>query len=270
MKRISAANKSTAIGLLGGLFVLALAALFSHQHLAGLFNLGGLLIVVGGTLAATVVSRSVRDLLRVAKSLKTLMDDGESTVDPEMAQLLEVAYWHRLGQVRAAEQAVEQVRSPFLRTGARLVIDREPVEDIVKVMQWRIAGMRTKEQGDAQILRTMATFAPAFGMLGTLFGLIQILGNLGQVDLGQIGAAMSFALTTTLYGLVLANMVFKPLAIKMERRLQHRIMMMNVMLEGVVLLYQRRHPAIIKETLTACMRQQQESTQPQSALLRAA
>ena len=270
MKRISATNKSTLIGLVGGLSVLGIAAVFSHQHLGGLINLGGLVMVFGGTLAATVVSRPMRDVARVWRSLRTLMDDEEPEVDTEMAQLLEVAYWHRLGQVRAAEQAVDQVRSPFLRTGARLVIDREPVDDIVKVMQWRIAGVRAKEQGDAQILRTMAAFAPAFGMLGTLFGLIQILGNLGQVDLGQIGAAMSFALTTTLYGLVLANMVFKPLAIKMERRLQQRVMMMNVMLEGVVLLFQRRHPAIIKETLTAYLRQQQEAHPQAGPMLKAA
>lgn len=270
MTPISISGKSTLIGLLGGLLVFILTALCSHVQPSGLFNIGGLIMVLGGTLTATVVSRPLSEVVRVGKAVRTLLGDEKTDIETEMAQLLEIAYWHRLGQIRAAEQAIEQVSSPFLRTGAQLVIDREPPEDIVKIMQWKIAGIRASEQGDAQILRTMAAFAPAFGMLGTLFGLIQVLGNLGDVGLGQIGAAMSFALTTTLYGLVAANMVFKPLAIKMERRLQQRMMMMNVIIEGVVMLYQRRHPAIIKETLTACMRQQREAGQAPGALLNAA
>lgn len=266
MKRIAATRKSTLIGLLGSILVLAVAALVSHQHLDRLFNLTGFVMVFGGTLAATLVSRPIGDVLRVAKSLRKLIRDEEVGTDTEVTQLLKVAYWHRLGNVRAAEQAVEEVHSPFLQAGARLVIDREPVEDIVKVMEWRIAGLRAKEQGDAQILRTMAMFAPAFGMLGTLFGLIQILGNLGHVDMGQIGAAMSFALTTTLYGLILANMVFKPLALKMEQRLQQRTLTMNMILEGIVMLYQRRHPELIRETLTAYTLQQQSGQQAPASL----
>lgn len=237
------------IGLIGGGCVLAVTAVTSHQHLAALFNLPGLVMVLGGTLAATVISRPLGDVARVFKSLRTLLHDEKLDVDTEVNQLLDVAHWYRAGRIDAADQAVERVTNPLLRDGARLVIDRQPLDDVVKVMQWRVAAERDRDQGDAHILRTMGTFAPAFGMLGTLFGLIQMLGNLGQADLPQIGATMGFALITTLYGLVFANLMFKPLAIKMERRLQARLMLMNVILEGVVLLHQRRHPTMIKEAL---------------------
>jgi chemotaxis protein MotA len=99
---------------------------------------------------------------------------------------------------------------------------------------------------------------------------MQMLHGLGQDNLSQIGAAMSFALTTTLYGLVLANVIFKPLAMKMERRIQRRIMSMNFILEGIVLLHQRRHPMVIKESLEMYMGQLQGNLQAPVSLAKAA
>jgi chemotaxis protein MotA len=182
-------------------------------------------------------------------------------VETEINDLLTIAHWYRLGNIYAAERAIEQVHNPLLRSGAQLVIDQEPIHDIIKMLQWRIASVRAKEQGDASILRTMSVFAPAFGMLGTLFGLMQMLSHLGSAGLPEIGAAMSFALITTLYGLVLANMIFKPLAMKMDRRAQQEITSMNFILEGIMLLHQRRHPTIIKEALTMYMLQLQSNNQ---------
>ena len=252
MKYFTETRKSTLIGLLGGIVVLVASALIGHQDMLALFNLPGLIMVLGGTLMATFVSRPVRDVIGTFKALRKLMHDDNIDVEAEVNHLLNIAHWYRIGNIYAAEQAIAQVDNELLRTGAQLVIDQEPIHDIVKTLQWRIAGVRAKEQGDANILRTMASFAPAFGMLGTLFGLMQMLNNLGDAGLSSIGASMSFALITTLYGLVLANMLFKPLAMKMERRAQQHIMGMNFVLEGIMLLHQRRHPMIIKEAL-ACI-----------------
>ena len=270
MERITGTRKSTLIGLVGCMVVLAVTALASHQNILNLINLPGLVMVLGGTLTATLVSRPVKDVLRVAKSIRTLVHDDEFNINAEMTHLLTIAYWYRAGNLPAAEQALEQVANPLLRTGAQLVIDREPIQDVIKVLQWRIAGVQSRELGDAQILRTMATFAPVFGMLGTLFGLIQLLGTLGHVELAQIGTSMSFALITTLYGLILANMIFKPLAMKMEQRMRHKLTVMNVIVEGVVLLHQRRHPFLIKEALATYMLQHQGGASMPDSLAKAA
>lgn len=270
MKWITETRKSTLIGLIGGVCVLTTTALFSHDHPAGLLNLPGLIMVAGGTLAATLVSHPLRVVARVLLSLRSLMHDEDVTMDREVDDLLTIAHWYRSGNISAAERTIEQVSNPLLRTGAQLVIDREPLQDIVKVLQWHISHMRAREQGDAQILRTMAAFAPAFGMLGTLFGLMHMLGNLGGSGLTEIGAAMSFALSTTLYGLIAANMFCKPLAMKMERRAQRRITAMNLILEGIVLLHERRHPVIIRDSLTAYLHQHNGTAQPAASLAKAA
>jgi len=270
MKRLMNTRLSTLIGLLGGGAVLTLSALLAHQGLMAMLNLPGLLMVVGGTIMATLVSRPLREVSGAFKGLRRLMRDQTLNVENEIHQLLHIAQWYRLGNLYAAEQAVAQVENPLLRTGAQLVLDQEPIHDIVKTLQWRIAGVRAKEQGDAAILRTMATFAPAFGMLGTLFGLMQMLNTLGNAGLASIGASMSFALITTLYGLVLANMVFKPLAMKMERHVQQQIMAMNFILEGIMLLHQRRHPMIIREALEMYLVQMETNGSAPGALARAA
>ena len=270
MKRFVDTRKSTLLGLLGGVSVLAATAYIAHQGFIALFNLPGLILVLGGTLAATLVSRPLHDVIRAIKSLPKLMHDERVSIDSEIPHLLDIAYWYRAGNIEAAEQAIARVDNPLLRIGAQLVIDQEPINDIVKVLQWRIAGIRDQEQSEAHILRIMGTFAPAFGMLGTLFGLVQMLNGLGQASLAQVGVTMSFALITTLYGLVLANVIFKPLAMKMERRIQHRILSMNFILEGVVLLHQRRHPMVIKETLEIYLSQLQGKPQTPISLARAA
>jgi chemotaxis protein MotA len=109
-------------------------------------------------------------------------------------------------------------------------------------------------------MRTMAVFAPAFGMLGTLFGLIHMLYGLGSSGIAEIGAAMGFAMITTLYGIVAANLFLKPLAMKLERRHQQEYSVNHMLCEALLLVQERRHPSLILDAL--------ESFGPQSRDMR--
>jgi chemotaxis protein MotA len=270
--RLDTARRSTVIGLAaGGLIVLVMLLLAPSQ--VGLFlNVPGLMIVVGGTFAATLVSRPFADVVRVLRSLPDLARDEPLSVDQEIGQIQRVAEYYRHGYVRAAEEELQSVGNPFLRAGMQLVIDRGPVQDLVKVLQWRIAGLRSREQADAQIVRTMATLTPAFGMVGTLFGLVHMLSGLGGSGLSEIGASMAFAMSSTLYGILLANLLLKPLAIKMERRTQQRLVLLQMLQEGILMLYEKRHPTLIREALEAYLAHQQDAAHDSArpALARAA
>jgi len=257
--RLDTARRSTVIGLAAGGLIVVVMLLLAPSQIGLFLNVPGLLIVVGGTLAATIVSRPVADVVRVLRRLPDLTSDEPLSVGEEITQLQRVAEYYRHGYVRAAEQELENVRNPFLRAGMQLVIDRGPVQDLVKVLQWRIAGVRARELADAQIVRTMATLTPAFGMVGTLFGLVHMLSGLGSSGLTEIGASMAFAMSSTLYGILLANLLLKPLAIKMERRTQQRVMVLQMMQEGIVMLYEKRHPTLIREALEAYLAHQQEA-----------
>lgn len=251
------ARQSTVLGLLGGAAMLAVMIGAVPEHIRDFIDIPGLIVVIGGTLTATLICRPVADVKRVLRRIPYLLQDAPPSALPDMNHLLNIAEHYRHGNLRAAEDELAHIGHPFLHSGVQLVLDRSPLPDLIKVLQWRIEAVRQAEANDAHILRTMAAFAPAFGMLGTLFGLVHMLHELGGSNLSGIGAAMGFALMTTLYGIVLANMFLKPLAMKMERRAQQMLAEMSVLQEGVLMLYERQHPMLIKETIAAFLTQHQ-------------
>ncbi|MDV7390318.1 MotA/TolQ/ExbB proton channel family protein, partial [Arthrospira platensis SPKY1] len=111
-----------------------------------------------------------------------LFKQADNTLRPlnEYQPFLQVAESHRRGDVRNAEKAAALIKDPFLRNGARLALDPHNGEELARMLQWRIRQQKELDNQDIRILRTMATFSPAFGMLGTLLGLVTLLGNLGQ------------------------------------------------------------------------------------------
>lgn len=248
---MTAIRQSTVIGLTGGMLLMVGMMVMSPEHIGIFFNLPGLLIVVGGTLAATIVSRPIRDVQSIVRIIPELLHDETAPSGVEVNQLLRFAEGFRMGNLRIAERELSAIEDPFLHAGLRMVIDGCQPQDLGKALQWRMSGLRAREQGQAHILRTMAVFAPAFGMLGTLFGLMQMLSALGDSGLGEIGSSMAFAMITTLYGLVASNLFFKPLAIKLERRTHQRLLRMSMLMEGIQLVYEKRHPTLIKDALEA-------------------
>lgn len=212
------------------------------------YNAEGLAIVLGGV--ACVALLSFRgDELRDAATAVAAVFRGTPGIEADVAELVEVARLLYGKQVQAADERVRTVRSPFLRLGLQLVVDSASLDDVMHVMGWRIQKLVELEQGQARVFRVLAAFAPAFGLLGTLAGMVGMLKRLGSGDIGLIGESMAVAMLATLYGLVLANLVFKPLAIKLEQRTNHRVALLNVLLEGVVLAQLGRSPAMIEETL---------------------
>ncbi|MCO6411211.1 MAG: MotA/TolQ/ExbB proton channel family protein [Thiogranum sp.] len=242
-------NQNTIVGLLAGFVLVVGIIAMASDHIGAFFNLPGLIVVIGGTLAATYISRPVADVQRLLRNLPALFRDPPDSFDDDAAQLLQFATRYRHGNLRAAERELAGISNPFLHAGLRRVTDRGALEDLTKSLQYQISAVRTRDQGEVQILYAMSTFAPAFGMLGTLFGLVHMLSGLGSSGLDEIGGTMAFAMITTVYGIIASNLLFKPLAIKLERRSARRIVQMTALMEGIVQIHGKRHPMLIKETL---------------------
>ena len=246
-------NPSTLIGMLAGIAMLAIVLVFAAEDPAAFINLPGLAIVLGGTFAATFISYPLREVLRVFGLFKTVLRNERLYTQRDMEELIQISRLWMQGDVRAVEQALKRVKNPFLRTGVQLVIDLTPEEDILDLLHWRISRLRAREHAEAQIFRVMASFAPAFGMIGTLVGLINLMFVLEVGDLDVIGHHMAVALMTTFYGILLANLVLKPVAVKLERRTDQRIVLMNMILQGISMMCEKRSPALMRETLKSFM-----------------
>ena len=248
-------NPSTVIGMLGGIALLVVSVVVTAKDAFVFVNGPGLLIVLGGTLAATLMSFPLKVVFRVFGVFVIVLRNERLYEKADIDEIVGIAQLLYQNKVLQAEDVIANLRNPFLRTGVQLVVDGVPAEDILNLLQWRITRLKAKEHAEAQVYRVMGSYAPAFGMVGTLLGLVNMLYNLGGEDFARIGLNMAVALITTFYGIVLANLVFKPIAVKLERRTEQRVALLSMVMEGVVLLSEKRTPSFIRETLLSFMAQ---------------
>ncbi len=248
-------NPSSLIGIVASFVLLGIVIFFAAEDPRLYVDWPSLGIVLGGTLAATFLSYPLKEVLRVFGLIATVLRNERTYVKNDIEELVRISRLWINDDLRAVEKALENVTNPFLRTGVQLVIDQTPEEDILDLLQWRILRLRAREAAEAQLFRLMASFAPAFGMIGTLVGLINLMGVLGQGDLHVIGRQLAVALMTTFYGILLANLLFKPVAVKLERRTEQRVVLMNMVMQGVSMMCERRSPALMRETLKSFVAQ---------------
>ncbi|WP_035707154.1 motility protein A [Niveispirillum irakense] len=212
------------------------------------YNQEGLIIVVGGVICVALLAFSWAEITAALSAVASIFRHNNG-VEADVAHLVEVSKLLYARQVQAADEKARKVSSPFLRLGLQMVVDGATLDDLMNVMNWRIQKLVELEQGQSRFFRVLASFAPAFGLLGTLAGMVGMLKQLGAGDIGLIGSSMAVAMLATLYGLILANLMFKPLAIKLEQRTTERVANLNLLLEGIVLAHLGRSPSVIQDTL---------------------
>ena len=244
-------NPSTVIGAAVGLLTLIIVVALSATNPGMYFNLPGLAIVLGGTCAALFIAYPLSEVVRVFKLVRTVFRNDQHDQQRDIDELVNMAQLWMNTDVHKVEQELKKVSNPFLRTGVQLIIDNTPEDQIIELLQWRVARLRAREQAEAQMFRVMATFAPAFGMLGTLVGLINLMAILGDGSMQTIGQQLAIGLMTTFYGILLANLVCKPIAVKLERRTARRVESMNMVLQGIAMMCEKRGPAVVRETLNS-------------------
>lgn len=225
----------------------------SHPWLKAFIDLPGLILVTGGTIVATAIYRPFREMRALIRRAPQYLRPYISGIDEELHHILRVADLLRLSNVRNAEQENGYVENAFVRNGLQLAIDRMPAAEIDNILRWQIANVQKRFQEDAQVIRTMAGLAPAFGMLGTLIGLVGLLSNLGESGLAEIGTTMAFAITTTLYGILLASVLLKPFSMRIEQHGDIAVGNLLRLKEGILLVAMRQNPMIIRDTLLAVL-----------------
>ena len=242
---------STITGIIIGIAIIVLSVFFSAVQPDIFFNLPGLMIVIGGTIAATLVSFPTHELTKVFHVLGNVFRNHKYSVDDDIAEIAYAARLRQHGDMARIQDQLERIPNPFLKTAIELVVDNTPTEEILNILQWRIKRLREQERAEAHVFHVMSIYAPAFGMFGTLVGMVNMLFGINGPDMLNVSHNMAIALMTTVYGLILANLIFKPIAIKLERRTEKRAMIMRMIVEGTMLLAGNRSPVFIRETLNS-------------------
>lgn len=248
----------TLLGIVLG-FILVITAIFTGGTPLAFINLPSILIVVAGTIAITVVSFSLKDLLNIPKALLRMLaykPHDPRNVGVSMIQIAERA--RSEGLLAMGNVAKGLNGEPFLQKGLNLTVDGTKPDDIEKVLQQEINYTQTIQSKSVDLLRRAAEVAPAMGLIGTLIGLVQMLGNLS--DPSTIGPAMQVALLTTFYGAVLAHMILLPLASKAERNYQNESVMNSLYMVGVLSIGREENPRRLEVQLNAMLPQYQRIT----------
>ncbi len=238
---------ATLIGLIAGLAVVGLA-IATGSDMGVFLNLPGLLIVIGGAMAATLIkfplsSVSQAFVVAVKSAFLNKTEDPHKLVDA----FVEMARATRGKTLLALEDYTAP--NEFFGRGLRLCIDGYEPDLLRKVLKIEMdASIRHHEVGE-RIFRALGESAPAFGMIGTLVGLVQMLANMK--DPQSIGPAMAVALLTTLYGAMIANLICLPIADKLETRRDEEAESKSLMIEGVLGLQRSEHPQILADILNS-------------------
>lgn len=206
---------ATLVGIPGA-FLLIFTAIYLGGSPGAFLNLPSVFIVLGGTLGVTTACFSLQDMLNAGKIVAQTVfhrSRNPSSAAIHVLQLAQIARYRGALALQAHIDGTEGQRMLF--RGLTMVVDGTPGDEIERIMLQELQSTAQRHARSASVLRRAAEIAPAMGLIGTLVGLIQMLGNLE--DPSTIGPAMAVALLTTFYGAILANMVFTPLASKLER-----------------------------------------------------
>lgn len=230
----------TTLGLLLG-FALLAAAILLGGSAAAFIDARAILIVFAGTLAVTAVSFSVHDVVRTQKIVVKSMMRGPRDATAAAYQVLGLAEQTRREGVLALQDVIPSLQGlPFLARGLQLAADGLPVDQVEQIMRREMQATAARHSQGVAVLYRAADVAPAMGLIGTLVGLVQMLGSLE--DPATIGPSMAVALLTTFYGAVLANMVFTPLATKLEKKATEESSLNEVYMLGVTSIGRQENP----------------------------
>lgn len=241
---------TTLIGIISGL-VMLFYAISSTAGYQLFINIPGLLITVGGTFAATLINFPVSDVLRSLSIVRQVFLPKGSKMDAHDTISLIMSLTNTLRQDGpiALEDRLEEIDDPFIERGIQLIIDGEEPENIDYHFDTELLFLQERHKKGQRMFKAMGKYAPTFGMIGTLIGLIDMLNTLS--DPSQIGEPMAVALTTTFYGTLLANLLFLPIAGKLKERSSEEMNQKMLIAEGIMKIAEGKAGRSVKEELVS-------------------
>lgn len=239
---------ATAAGMVAA-WGLVLSAIVMGGNPVMFINIPSMLIVVGGTFAAAFIAFPLGDVLSVFATVKNAFVHKAVAPEALIEKLVEFATVARREGILALESQASDAGDEFLEKSVQLAIDGTAPELIKDILTTELAFLEDRHALGQSILTTMGAMAPAFGMIGTLIGLVAMLANLE--DPSTIGGSMAVALLTTLYGALLANVVFIPCAGKLKVRTGLELLAKEIIIEGILSIQSGDNPRVVEQKLKA-------------------
>ncbi|MBU8911723.1 MAG: MotA/TolQ/ExbB proton channel family protein [Desulfobacterales bacterium] len=233
------------IGLICCVALICIGFAFSG-HISLYFNLAALCIVIGGTLGATLISFKIESLKNLYQVLKR--SNRQSIKEPEeiVEILIDISVKSRVKGLLSLQEE-EETSILFLRRALGFLVDGYPNKEITEILNTEMAFFKIRREESERILRTIAEICPAFGLIGSIVGLIGMIA--GMADSAIIIKTIPIALTSTLYGVIFSNFFLLPFAANIRERTNRELLLQKMILSGILAVKSKMHPRILEVKL---------------------
>ena len=236
----------TIFGIVAGLSLILGAVILGGQ-VSIFINIPGMMIVGGGTLAATLITFPLGEVTRAFKAAWLVFSGARQDPNDLVRIMLRLTNLSR----QQGLLALSSIKTPnqFLHKASQLIADGSDEEMIRNTLRIEIESLKHRHAVGQDVFRKMGTYAPAFGMLGTLIGLVQMLQKIA--DPASLGPAMAVALLTTFYGSFLSSLFFLPIAGKLKARTAQEVLNLEIIFEGAISILDNNNPMVVYEKLSS-------------------
>ena len=251
----------TLLGLVAGIGIIVVGIIQSGGELFWIYNFNSILIVLGGTLAATLVALPLNAVGNIFNILKKVFIGEQYDYIGTIDEIVEKAQKSRKDGLLSLEADLPNMKAGFFKNGIELAINERESSRLRTFLNLEMNNIQSRHIAGQELFLYMGTYAPAFGMLGTVLGLIVMMNNFAgsgeessasydvAEKFAQLLSGMGLALITTFYGVFMANMIFLPIGGKLKRKSENEMMLKNIVVEGIISIHAREHPILIKEKL---------------------
>jgi chemotaxis protein MotA len=249
-------DKATLIGLFLGIGAIIGGQIFEGGHLGSIMQFTAAVIVFGGTFGAVFLSYPFKSVTESFKAIGTIIK--EQNLDPHqvIAQITNYANKARKEGILSLEKEVKNIADPFLAKAITMAVDGVEPHIIREAMETELEYLNEHGKMNSKIFKSAGGYSPTIGILGAVLGLIHVMENLS--DPSKLGAGIAVAFVATVYGVGSANLIFLPIATKLEIRHRYEMIIKEMMLEGVVAVSTGENPRLIEEKLTSFLSEMQK------------
>lgn len=239
------------MGLILAISVFLVVALSSVKDSVIFLDWHAAVIVLGGTLAAALLSFNFKNITKLLKLfLNRVLKGTENHYSDIVTEIVELATGYRQND-NHLQESVESIRSPFLQEGIQLLLDGGLTDkELDHILLKRAKTHFKRYEEEAHMFTTMAKFPPAFGLLGAVVGIIALMQGLGGADaIKTVGPAMATALVATLYGIAVANFIFIPVGENLSKFNKQDQIVRKMIIDGIKLIREKKHPLLVEENI---------------------
>ncbi|WP_097025843.1 motility protein A [Clostridium peptidivorans] len=228
------------------------------------WDIPSVIITVGGSFCALLIAYPFNTFKRLSKIIFQTFKESEKSAPDTIGEFISLSRKARREGLLSLEDEISSIEAEFLRKGLQMVVDGIEPETIREIMDLEISEMERRHKEGVDMLRTWGGYAPAFGMAGTLIGLIQMLGS-NFSDPSQIASGMGKALITTFYGSLMAYLIFNPMAANLALKSEQEVAIRDMMLEGILSIQSGVNPRIVEEKLMSYLSPEERKSYTVSA-----